>query len=74
MMKRFANLLAVFILSVNCISAQNLQLVKLIRLLEPVLFNPVFSGNNYPGATVPCGMVQLSPDTRVKCLIGQWGL
>ena len=23
------------------------------------------SGNNYPGATVPFGMVQLSPDTRV---------
>ena len=22
------------------------------------------SGNNYPGATVPFGMVQLSPDTR----------
>ena len=43
MMKRFANLLAVFILSVNCISAQNL-LVGLIRLLEPVLFNLVFLG------------------------------
>ena len=22
------------------------------------------SGNNYPGATVPFGMIQLSPDTR----------
>ncbi len=24
------------------------------------------SGNNYPGATVPFGMVQLSPDTRTE--------
>ena len=43
MMKRFANLLAVFILSVNCISAQNLT-----RWVNPfigtVLFNPVFPG------------------------------
>lgn len=29
-----------------------------------MLFNLVFLGNNYPGATVPFGMVQLSPDTR----------
>lgn len=28
------------------------------------------SGNNYPGATVPFGMVQLSPDTRVA---PDWG-
>ena len=63
MMKRFANLLAVFILSVNCISAQNLT-----RWVNPFIgtgaVQSSLSGNNYPGATVPFGMVQLSPDTR----------
>mgnify|MGYP002708585006 FL=1 len=63
MMKRLANLLAVFILSVNCISAQNLT-----RWVNPFIgtgaVQSSLSGNNYPGATVPFGMVQLSPDTR----------
>ena len=63
MMKRFANLLAGFILSVNCISAQNLT-----RWVNPFIgtgaVQSSLSGNNYPGATVPFGMVQLSPDTR----------
>ena len=63
MMKRFANLLAVFILSVNCISAQNLT-----RWVNPFIgtgaVQSSLSGNNYPGATVPFGMVQLSPYTR----------
>ena len=58
MMKRFANLLAVFILSVNCISAQNLT-----RWVNPFIgtgaVQSSLSGNNYPGATVPFGMVQL---------------
>ena len=63
MMKRLVNLLAVFILSVNCISAQNLT-----RWVNPFIgtgaVQSSLSGNNYPGATVPFGMVQLSPDTR----------
>ena len=63
MMKRLVNLLAAFILSVNCISAQNLT-----RWVNPFLgtgaVQSSLSGNNYPGATVPFGMVQLSPDTR----------
>ena len=57
MMKRLVNLLAAFILSVNCISAQNLT-----RWVNP--FIGTGAVNNYPGATVPFGMVQLSPDTR----------
>lgn len=52
-----------FILSVNCISAQNLT-----RWVNPFIgtgaVQSSLSGNNYPGATVPFGMVQLSPDTR----------
>ncbi|WHX12964.1 GH92 family glycosyl hydrolase [Phocaeicola dorei] len=63
MMKRLVNLLAAFILSVNCISAQNLT-----RWVNPFIGTDAvqssLSGNNYPGATVPFGMVQLSPDTR----------
>lgn len=63
MMKRLVNLLVAFILSVNCISAQNLT-----RWVNPFIgtgaVQSSLSGNNYPGATVPFGMVQLSPDTR----------
>ena len=63
MMKRLVNLLAAFILSVNCISAQNLT-----RWVNPFIgtgaVQSSLSGNNYQGATVPFGMVQLSPDTR----------
>ena len=63
MMKRLVNLLAAFILSVNCISAQNLT-----RWVNPFIgtgaVQSSLAGNNYPGATVPFGMVQLSPDTR----------
>ena len=63
MMKRLVNLLAAFILSVNCISAQNLT-----RWVNPFIgtgaVQSSLSGNNYPGATVPFGMVQLSPYTR----------
>ncbi len=63
MMKRLVNLLAAFILSVNCISAQNLT-----RWVNPFIgtgaVQSSLTGNNYPGATVPFGMVQLSPDTR----------
>ena len=63
MMKRLVNLLTAFILSVNCISAQNLT-----RWVNPFIgtgaVQSSLSGNNYPGATVPFGMVQLSPDTR----------
>lgn len=63
MMKRLVNLLAAFILSVNCISAQNLT-----RWVNPFIgtgaVQSSLSGNNYPGATVPFGVVQLSPDTR----------
>ena len=63
MLKRLVNLLAAFILSVNCISAQNLT-----RWVNPFIgtgaVQSSLSGNNYPGATVPFGMVQLSPDTR----------
>ena len=70
MMKRLVNLLAAFILSVNCISAQNLT-----RWVNPFIgtgaVQSSLSGNNYPGATVPFGMVQLRSRHFVKLLIGR---
>jgi len=62
-MRRLVYLLATFILTANFISAQNLT-----RWVNPFIgtgaVESSLSGNNYPGATVPFGMVQLSPDTR----------
>ena len=50
-------------MKLKCISAQNLT-----RWVNPFIgtgaVQSSLSGNNYPGATVPFGMVQLSPDTR----------
>ncbi len=47
----------------NIVCAQNL-----IHWVDPFIgtgaVESSLSGNNYPGATVPFGMVQLSPDTR----------
>ena len=62
MMKRLVNLLAAFILSVNCISAQNLT-----RWVNPFIGTGAVQSSlsgELSGATVPFGMVQLSPDTR----------
>ena len=63
MMKRLVHLLAIFILSANFMSARSLT-----HWVNPFIgtgaVNSSLSGNNYPGATVPFGMVQLSPDTR----------
>ena len=51
--------MAAFILSVNCISAQNLT-----RWVNPFIgtgaVQSSLSGHNYPGATVPFGMVPVS--------------
>lgn len=62
-MKRLINFLATFFLFTNFISAQNLT-----RWVNPFIgtgaIENSLSGNNYPGATVPFAMVQLSPDTR----------
>lgn len=62
-MKRLVNFLATFFLVTNFIGAQNLT-----RWVNPFIGTGAvensLSGNNYPGATVPFGMVQLSPDTR----------
>ena len=65
----------------NLIFTMNKQLSLLFLLLSAVAFsqdyhyyvNPMIGtgghGHTYPGATVPFGMVQLSPDTRID---GSW--
>jgi predicted alpha-1,2-mannosidase len=57
--------LTLSVILVNIIAAQNLQLSKYV--------NPFIGtgghGHTYPGATLPFGMVQLSPDTRID---GSW--
>lgn len=49
-----------FILSLSSINAQDLA-----KYVDPFI-GTAFHGHTYPGAQVPFGMVQLSPDTGVK--------
>ncbi|WP_321334687.1 GH92 family glycosyl hydrolase [uncultured Bacteroides sp.] len=62
-MKRTFCLLSGILLSATLLNAQ-----KVTRWVNPFIgtgaVESSLSGNNYPGATVPFGMVQLSPDTR----------
>lgn len=51
-------------LSLNCIIAQNDVASYVNPFIGTGAVANSLSGNNYPGATVPFGMVQLSPDTR----------
>lgn len=62
-MKKYLISLAIFCCFVSFTCAQ-----ELTRWVDPFIgtgaVESSLSGNNYPGATVPFGMVQLSPDTR----------
>lgn len=55
--------LLLFFFAINCAYAENIT-----KYVNPFIGTGAveggLSGNNYPGATVPFGMVQLSPDTR----------
>jgi len=58
------------------VTVLNAQTEKLTSHVNPLIgtgaiVGSPLSGNNYPGATVPFGMVQLSPDTRN---IPDWGV
>lgn len=60
-------ILFVTLLSFILLGAQNTE--KITTRVNPFIgtgaaYGSPLSGNNYPGATVPFGMVQLSPDTR----------
>ncbi|MEO3406727.1 GH92 family glycosyl hydrolase [Mucilaginibacter sp. CAU 1740] len=61
-------LITLFALSVSAFQAHPQQNEKLTQYVNPFIGTGAvkgsLSGNNYPGATVPFGMVQLSPDTR----------
>lgn len=56
MSKKIIACIAAFFIVTNCIGQQ-----KLTRYVNPFI-GTIFEGNCYPGATVPFGMVQLSPD------------
>lgn len=62
-MKKYLISLAIFCCFIPFVCAQ-----KLTHWVDPFIGTGAveysLSGNNYPGATVPFGMVQLSPDTR----------
>lgn len=62
-MRTLITSLSIFCILTNFIHAQNLT-----QWVNPFIgtgaVDASLSGNNYPGATVPFGMVQLSPDTR----------
>lgn len=62
-MKKYLISLAIFCCFIPFVCAQ-----KLTHRVDPFIgtgaVESSLSGNNYPGATVPFGMVQLSPDTR----------
>lgn len=62
-MKKYLISLAIFCCFIPFMCAQ-----KLTHWVDPFIgtgaVESSLSGNNYPGATVPFGMVQLSPDTR----------
>lgn len=61
---RFLNI----ILSLSILSSLSLYAGDFTRYVDPFIgtgaIEDGLSGNNYPGATVPFGMVQLSPDTH----------
>jgi len=56
-MKKYISLVVILTLSLNSFSQQNL-----IQYVNPFI-GTARMGHTYPGATVPFGMVQLSPDT-----------
>ena len=55
----------IFIVLIVSCSRQNNELIKLTTFVNPFIGTDG-PGNTYPGATVPFGMVQLSPDIGVS--------
>tara|TARA_R110002049_G_scaffold299940_1_gene490442 strand:+ start:8457 stop:10706 length:2250 start_codon:yes stop_codon:yes gene_type:complete len=58
-------LLLVFILITSCDNYKPQKSIKLIDYVDP-LIGTGFHGHTFPGAVVPFGGVQLSPDTRIN--------
>ena len=52
------SILPIFVLA-NCIGQ-----LHVTRYVNPFI-GTIFEGNAYPGATLPFGMVQLSPDNEI---------
>ncbi|HET8804473.1 MAG TPA: GH92 family glycosyl hydrolase, partial [Aequorivita sp.] len=54
-----------FLFSLFCFSQENASLKKLTPFVNPFI-GTGGHGHTYPGATMPFGMMQLSPDTRLE--------
>ncbi len=63
-MKNIKLLVVAFFLLASPIFAQN-RLLDLTRYVDPMI-GTGGTGHTFPGASVPFGMVQLSPDTRLR--------
>ena len=59
------SLLFFFLFSIFCFSQENSSSEKLIDYVNPFI-GTGGHGHTYPGATMPFGMMQLSPDTRLE--------
>ncbi|MCB0445891.1 MAG: glycoside hydrolase family 92 protein, partial [Gelidibacter sp.] len=67
-MKHFFKLILLFITTFNCAQKPTIEVAKnnqpLISYVNPFI-GTGGHGHTYPGATMPFGMMQLSPDTRL---------
>lgn len=64
-MKKIIPLLLLAFLSTSCKIESNESVAKLTQLVNPFI-GTGGHGHTFPGAVVPFGMVQLSPDTRTQ--------
>jgi len=60
-MKKFCPILLIAIACYSCNTKPN----RLIDYVDPMI-GTAGTGHTYPGATMPFGMVQLSPDTKIS--------
>jgi predicted alpha-1,2-mannosidase len=58
-------LIVALIATVSCTKKSEFKLENQSQYVDP-LIGTDFHGHTYPGATVPFGMIQLSPDTRLE--------
>src|SRR5512136_1543178 len=64
-MKRYFNKLFIWVLLTTAFIAVTSAQTKLTQYVNPMI-GTNGHGHTYPGATLPFGLVQLSPDTDIK--------
>ncbi len=70
--KQYLILFTFIILIISCGEESSTKNEKLIHYVDPII-GTGGHGHTYPGATIPFGMVQLSPDTRMENWDGSSG-